>query len=612
MSEHICIGIDLGTSHSVVALHDKDETPEIVDVTQIAGQNSLQELPVLPSALYIPHKEEFPKGSITLPWSKNDSSVILGEFAREHGAMLPDRLITSSKSWLCNNQVDRSEKILPWGSEIEEDKFSPIDVSSRILAHLRQAVTQRCSKKELEQSSVVITVPASFDEIARQLTHDAAEKAGLKGAVLLEEPLAAFYSWISTNEEAWRDQVSSGDVVLVCDLGGGTADFSIISVIEGEKGMLELERISVGDHILLGGDNMDLAIAYAIRGKLAEEDEVELDDWQFLSVIHQARLAKERLLSDEELEEFPISIPSRGSSLFAQTISTSIARETVLGILLDGFFPILEQSERPEADKGLGLQEFGLAYASDPALSKHLAAFLAKSITTVRSSEHLQSIVPEDLFSKDKEILIPNAVLFNGGVFRSELIRKRVLEILETWNDKEDPIRELQGADLDLAVARGAAYYGREVRQGEGVKIRSGTARSYYLGLETSMPAVPGYTPPVKGLCVIPQGTEEGSELVYDEKEFGLKTGEKVQFRFYSASTRAGDEPGHIVGNATKHLEELPQLEMEIEQVEDAEEQVVPVNLHAVVTELGMLELWMHHTNSEQKWKLEFNLRGTE
>lgn len=616
MEKQFSIGIDLGTSNSVVAVSLVDaEDVAVLDVTQITGPEVCGEKKSLPSALYISASAEFPPKAFNLPWNDEaeEKAFAVGAFAREHGAQVPDRLVSSSKSWLCNSHVDRRAPVLPWKSELTEEKYSPVDAAVRFLEHLKENLEYQNEafgqELSLENSQVVLAVPASFDEVARSLTHEAAEKAGWGKVTLLEEPQAAFYSWVADSDGSWREQIKPGDIVLVCDLGGGTADFSLIAVSE-HNGTLELNRISVGDHILLGGDNMDLALAFASRAKLEDEGHT-IDDWQFLALTHAARSAKESLLSDQSLSEVPISVPGRGASLFASTVSSKITREEVEAIVLEGFLPITSSSELPAERQSVGLKEFGLPYASDPALSKHLARFLRDSLTNVRSDGSLSDLLKDRVNLEHDSFVRPTAVLFNGGVFNAPMIRQRVLMLLNEWCPEQEVV-ELRGGELDLAVARGASSYGRIACKGEGLRIKAGTSRSYYVGLETSMPAVPGYTPPVKGLCVVPQGTEEGTELALLDNEFGLVTGEPVEFRFFTSTTRAGDEVGAVIQKADRDLEETSRMQITLPALGEKVGEVLPVRLNGIVTELGTLELWMHHTQSDQRWQLDFNLRANQ
>ena len=605
MSFQFSLGIDLGTSNSAIAVADfTTGHVSLVEITQILGPNQIGEMPTLASALYIPNPQEFSGNAAELPWESDPG--IVGHFARVHGTLVPDRLVTSAKSWLSNPHVDPRQTVLPWASAID-GKLSPFECSRRYLAHLKAgflyAEAAQGRDWDLSKGQIVLTVPASFDEVARNLTHEAAEAAGLPNVVLLEEPQAAFYAWTAQAGADWRTQVSAGDIVLVCDVGGGTADFSLIAVTSSD-GNLALERISVGEHLLLGGDNMDLALAYTLRAQLEDAGKT-IDDWQFLSLIHAASVAKVSLFSNPDLDQVSVTIPSRGSSLFASTIATRLDRTTLEQVVLDGFLEMTRVTDVPLETGGAALQEFGLPYASDPVISKHLARFLTRSLQNVKASEALTALVGEQTGS----YLKPSAVLFNGGVFKAEPVRQRVLDLLASWNGGQ-PVRSLEGDEPDLAVAKGAAFYGQNRANGQGIRIKAGTARSYYIGLESSMPAVPGFKPPVKALCVVPQGMEEGSECLIAGREFGLVTGKPASFRFFSSEIRSGDTPGQILPNAERELEETSRIEVNLPVLEGFPEgQVIPVRINAVVTETGNLELWMNHTASEQRWKVEFQVR---
>jgi molecular chaperone DnaK (HSP70) len=612
MSTQFSIGIDLGTTNSAVAIEEFESgRAAIVDITQILGINQIGEKPILPSALYIPHPDEFQESQVRLPWSKAGGEPVIGYFARNHGAMIPDRLVTSAKSWLSNFHVDPKSSVLPWKSDIKEQKLSAFDCSRRYLEHIKSGFLYAESTQgrswNLSEGQVVLTVPASFDEIARNLTAAAAEAAGFSKAVLLEEPQAAFYAWTAQAGINWRKQVSRGDIVLVCDIGGGTADFSLIAVSEKE-GNLEVERISVGEHILLGGDNMDLALAYTLQAQL-EAAGKSIDSWQFLALIHAASAAKVNLFSNPSLDQVPVAVPSRGSSLLAKTVSTKLTRATLIQVILDGFFPLTSVTDLPQESRSTALQEFGLPYASDPVVSKHLARFLTRSLINVRASESLSSLVKTGPEALEGDYLKPTAILFNGGVFNAAPIRKRVIDLLTSWGNGA-PVRELAGFQPDLAVAKGAALYGRNRATGQGIRIKAGTARSYYIGLESSAPAVPGFKPPIKALCVVPQGMEEGSELLIDDRQFGLITGQPADFRFFASEVRSGDTPGTIVTNPERELEETGKIEVTLPAVERFPPgQPIPVVINPIVTELGNLELWMKHTGSDQRWKVEYQVR---
>jgi molecular chaperone DnaK (HSP70) len=604
------LGIDLGTSNSAVAVEDFETGhTAIVEITQLLGPNRIGEKPTLPSAIYIPHPEEFPEDQLRLPWQEKSNGLIVGHFARDHGALIPDRLITSAKSWLSNFHTDPKKPVLPWKSDIKEQKLSALECSRRYLEHMKEGFlyAERAKSRRISEGQIVITVPASFDEVARNLTSEAAQAAGFGKAILLEEPQAAFYAWMAQSGNDWRNQVSPGDIVLVCDVGGGTADFSLIAIAEKE-GNLEVERISVGEHILLGGDNMDLALAYTLQAQL-EAAGKSIDHWQFLALVHAASNAKVSLFTDLSLLQTAIAVPSRGSSLLAKTVSIILDRPTLEQVILDGFFPLTKPSDLPQETRGAGLREFGLPYAADPVVSKHLARFLTRSLTNVKANEKLVSLVKSREAALEGEYIKPTAVLFNGGVFNAAPIRKRLLDLLASWNDGI-PVRELEGFQPDLAVAKGAALYGRNRATGKGIRIKAGTARSYYIGLESTMPAIPGFKPPIKAICVVPQGMEEGSELLIDEQEFGLMTGQPADFRFFASEVRSGDIPGQIISNAERELEETSRIEVTLSAVEGFPEgQTIPVVINPVVTELGNLELWMKHTRSDRRWKLEFQLR---
>jgi molecular chaperone DnaK (HSP70) len=542
------------------------------------------------------------------------------------GSSLADRVVTSAKSWLCSENVDRRAPILPWGSSLPDTvKLSPVDVTTKYLSHLRRAVTSGLAQIQglagdtrvainPQETEVAITVPASFDEVARNLTVEAAREAGFDDILLLEEPLAALYAWIAHSEGSWRSQISPGDVLLVCDLGGGTADFSLVAATDN-GGELELERISVGEHLLLGGDNMDLALAFQTRARLADSG-VELDSWQFQTLVHLTRTAKEKLLTDGTLSSYPITIPSRGSNLFAKGISTEVLRNDVTQIILEGFFPIVDASVAPLRGRNAGLREIGLAYAKDPALTKHLADFLRKSLERIRANRNAYSRTTQELADSRQVSLTPNAVLFNGGVFNSSYLRERVLKLLNSWGTENGiPVRELTGTDRDTAVAVGAANYAMTKLSGRGLRIKSGTTKSYYIGIESAAPAIPGFSAPVKGFCVLPFGTEEGSELDAGEQTFSLLTGEESEFRLFSSSDHLNDEVGTLINNAEAELQESSPLIVTIPHIRNGDfPEVVHVKLQSKITEVGVLEVWLQHVDSQDndssaRWKLEFNVR---
>jgi len=540
------IGIDLGTTHSALSYvelagSDGEKTRHgVLGVPQLTAPGTVEELPLLPSFLYLPHPDELAAGELALPWAAaGGQPAVTGEMARSRGATTPIRLVSSAKSWLCHPGVDRRAAILPHDAPEEVSRVSPLEASTRYLTHLRAAWDNAHPDAPFTQQAVTVTIPASFDPAARELTAEAARAAGYENVTLLEEPQSALYSWIQNSDGRWRKEVKPGDIILVVDVGGGTSDFSLIAILERD-GKLEPHRVAVGDHILLGGDNMDLALAHLVARKLAANG-TQLDAWQMRALTYGCRAAKENLLANAQAETWPIVVPSRGSKLIGGSIRTELTRPEVTAFITDGFFPKVEASARPAVRTRAGLTQLGLPYAQDAAITKHLAAFLARQAGATAELEGFAAN-PAHTF------LHPSAVLFNGGVFKSELLANRVMETINEWLYMEgaEPARMLGGADLDLAVARGAAYYSY-VRRGAGVRIRGGTARSYYVAVESSMPAIPGMEPPIQALCVAPFGMEEGSELELPGQEFGLVVGEPVHFRFFGSSVRRQDQIGSVL-----------------------------------------------------------------
>jgi molecular chaperone DnaK (HSP70) len=598
-SARFVVGIDLGTTNSAVAYVDLREavTPpalpsvHMLSLEQLVAPGEVAARPLLPSFLYLAGKSEFPAGALDVPWAKGQPFAV-GELARGHGWQVPMRLVSSAKSWLSHAGVDRTAAILPPqppGAEpVDVERVSPVEATTRYLVHLREAWNHAMAKGDealrLEQQDVYLTVPASFDAVARELTVRAAAAAGLE-ATLLEEPQAAFYSWLGAQGEGWRKQLSVGDVILVCDIGGGTTDFTLISVSE-EGGNLALERVAVGDHILLGGDNMDLALAATMAQHFADEGR-KLDAWQTRALVHSCRAAKETLLAATDTDAAPVTVLGRGRSVIGGTIRGELKRADVQALILDGFFPSVGATDLPQRKRRAGLQELGLPFAADAAITRHLAKFLA---------DHAKS---------------PTAILFNGGVMTSPPLRSRVVETLDSWSaDPERDLQLLDGTDLDLAVAHGAAYYGL-VRRGKGVRIRGGTARSYYVGIESSMPAVPGMAPPLKAICVAPMGMEEGTDAEIAGEEFGLAVGEPAEFRFLSSTVRADDKVGAVHEDLAGITETAP-MEVALPPSPGIPAgQLVPVKLRAHVTSVGTLEVWCVARDG-QKWKLEYDTRGDQ
>jgi len=602
------IGIDLGTTHSALSYvdlqaSDGEKTVDgVLPVPQLTAPGTVEALPLLPSFLYLPHPDELAPGELGLPWNAQGEGFVAGEMARSRGATTPIRLVSSAKSWLSHPSVDRRAAILPHDAPEEVARVSPLEASTRYLAHLRQAWNAAHPDAPFDQQQVTVTIPASFDPGARELTVEAARNAGFQ-PTLLEEPQAALYSWIQGSKGAWRKQVKAGDIVLVVDVGGGTSDFSLIAILEVE-GKLEPHRVAVGDHILLGGDNMDLALAHFVARKL-QANGTQLDAWQMRALTYGCRSAKEHLLADANATAWPIVVPSRGSKLIGGSIRTELTRDEVTAFITDGFFPRVEAGARPAVRTRAGLTQVGLPYAQDAAITKHLAAFLARQAGATAELEGFSGAV-----NADHSFLHPSAVLFNGGVFKSDILAKRVMETINDWLYMEgvEPARMLEGADLDLAVARGAAYFSY-ARRGGGVRIRGGTARSYYVGVESSMPAIPGMEPPIEALCVAPFGMEEGSELELPGQEFGLVVGEPVNFRFFGSTTRRQDRIGEVLDFwGPDELQELGEIQATLPAEGRVAGDVVQVKLHALATDAGTLEL-AAVSREGQRWKIEFDVR---
>ncbi|KGE10141.1 molecular chaperone DnaK [Burkholderia gladioli] len=605
------IGIDLGTTHCALsyvdlAASDGDAAAQqVLPIAQLSSPGAVASPELLPSFLYLPHEGELAAGDLSLPWTASRDYAV-GEMARSRGAGTPIRLVSSAKSWLCHPGVDRRAAILPNDAPPEVARVSPLEASVRYLNHLREAWDHAHPDAPFAAQDVTVTIPASFDPAARELTAEAAQAAGYTRMTLLEEPQAALYSWIQKSGGGWRKDVKVGDIILVVDVGGGTTDLSLIAVVERE-GNLELHRVAVGEHILLGGDNMDLALAHVVARKLAAQG-TQADPWQLRALTYACRGAKETLLSDRSVETVPLVVPSRGAKLIGGSIRTELTRAELTQILLEGFFPQVEASERPAVRTRAGLTQLGLPYAQDAGITRHLAAFLGKQVGALAELDGL----PATAHHPGASFLHPSAVLFNGGVFKSELLTERILAILNGWlaADGAAPARLLGGADLDLAVARGAAYYGY-VKRGRGVRIRGGTARAYYVAIESAMPAIPGMEPPISALCVAPFGMEEGSDAALPEQEFGLVVGEPVQFRFFGSSVRRQDQVGDMLDYwSPEELQELEAIQATLPADGRTPGEVVAVRLHARVTEAGTLELEALPRGSQARWKVEFDVRG--
>jgi molecular chaperone DnaK (HSP70) len=582
------IGIDLGTTNSAVAYVDTTKPERRVEpfpVLQLVSEGHFATRPNLPSSLYIAGEHDVPPGSLALPWDAGRSYAV-GELARIQGARVAGRLVTSAKSWLCHGGVDRTAAILPWGSQAEVKRLSPVEVSARYLQHVREAWEHAFPDAPLSSQDVVLTVPASFDEVARELTVDAAARAGLPRVVLLEEPQAAFYAWIHQNEDSWAERLEGIRLVVVIDIGGGTTDFSLVA-IRHQDGRIGLDRLAVGDHLLLGGDNIDVALARLLEPRLG----TRLDSQRWFSLANLCRAAKEELLGPNPPAETTIRLIGRGRAVVGGVLTATLTRDEVERLVLDGFFPLTPPDALPRRSPRVGLQEFGLPFAEEPEVSRQLAAFL-------RAHRHDDDTSPEGTPEW------PDAVLFNGGALKPPLVRDRLTELLSRWRGGQGPV-VLASADLDLAVARGAAYYGL-VRRGLGVRIGGGSARSYYLGLGQREQENQGE---LRVLCVVQRGMYEGESIEISQPEFAVTANRPVSFPLYASSTRLGDRAGSLICAERETLTELPPIRTVLRFGKKLGETSLPVHVQAQLTEVGTLEVWCRSLKTDHRWRLEFAVR---
>lgn len=603
MSARFSVGIDLGTTHCAVAQAPLDgdaQNPEVQAITQLVARDRVDAGVLLPSFVYFPHASE---GALVLPWEPN-AAMAVGTYARRRAAESPARVVASAKSWLSHSAIDRRTAVLPLGAPEDLAQVSPVEATFRILDHISEA--WRAAHPEgasLGDQEVILTVPASFDAAAREFTVEAALAAGIDQLTLLEEPQAAFYAWLDRRGEAWRSELRLGDVVLVVDVGGGTTDFAAILLTE-EEGRLEPRRVAVGQHILLGGDNMDLALAHMIRQKL-EAAGSNIDSWQLSALTHAAREAKETLLSSDAPEKASVVVPSRGSQLLGGSLRSELTRVEVEEYVVNGFFPLVPWQQEPKQRPRTALRQRGLPYADDPAVTTHLAAFL-------RRHHGVPLAAPSG--PRAASMLLPTHVLFNGGVFRSELLRNRLMQTLNAWLSElgAAPARALSHGDYDLAVARGASYYGL-ARRGRGVRVRGGTAQAFYVGIESPAPAVPGMDPPTVALCVAPFGMEEGTRVELPDAELAVVVGESVTFRFFGSSVRRDDGAGTLLESPERELEELAPIAITLPPEGRIPGDLVAVTLEAVITEIGTLALFarpLAPRAPDEHWKVELSVRS--
>jgi molecular chaperone DnaK (HSP70) len=596
------IGIDLGTTNSAVSFVDLVNDSEqlkirTLKIPQLTGPGEITRLPVLPSFLYIPGDYDLPSESLSVPWATNNSENknFVGAFARDHGAKVPARLVSSAKSWLCHSGVDRNARILPWGSGDDVYKISPVQASAGCLEHIKIIWNEYIADEEedyLENQLVIITVPASFDEVARDLTLEASTIAGYHDVILLEEPLAAFYSWLIKHEGRWSDFVKPNDLILICDVGGGTTDFTLITLQESQ-GTPRFERIAVGDHLILGGDNIDLTLARGLEMRLGKrKNSLSTDRWKALC--HQCREAKEAIL-DGTVKSNKIVVMGEGGKLIADSVSVELTKEEVEEAVVEGFFPLVASSEAPGKTTRSGITEFGLPYEREPAITKHLTWFIEKH------KEDIRKIL-------GRERLIPDLVLFNGGSLKPVVVRKRIIEALQRRfgeTDSDTPL-ELENPHPYQAVALGASYYGL-VKLGKGVRVGSGSPRSYFLGI-AAKDKYGADLRPGNAICIVERGLDEGSHIKFENHKFEVLANQRVSFDIYSSSYRSGDRCGDLT-TIDDTLTKLPPLQTVIQFGKKGASQNIPVSIEAAFTEIGSLAIWCRSLISDHKWKLQFQLR---
>lgn len=585
------VGIDLGTTNTVVAYakaNDAQAEINLFAIEQLVAPGEVGARPLLPSLRYHPAAGELAAGDLQLPWRQDDvagvAQPVLGALARQLGAQVPGRLVSSAKSWLSHASVDRQAPILPWGADADVAKVSPVAASASYLAHVRAAWDQRFPDAPLEAQELVLTIPASFDEGARALTLQAARMAGLPALRLVEEPQAAFYDYLQRRRATLRADLAATRRILVCDVGGGTTDFSLIDVAFDDDGEPQLERSSVGNHLILGGDNMDLALAHLVETRLAAgvEGGMKLSAARLSQLMERCRAAKELLLSADAPEKTTVTLLGAGSRLIGGSRSADVTREEVAAMVVDGFFPQVAISETAKKGRA-GIVEFGLPYAQDAAITRHLASFL-----------------------QQHQGALPDTLLLNGGVFRADALARRLAETLAHWRGA--PLTILHNDNPDVAVARGAVAYAL-ARRGQAPRIGGGSPRSYFLVL-----GEPGKDN--RAVCILPRGSATGEEIRLHERLFALRLGRPVRFHLASSIAEAGTPPklGDIVDLGEGEYLRLPPLASVLHDKQDAnDKREITVQLATVMTEVGTLEVHcVAEADASQRWLLEFQLRGSE
>ncbi|PTB17919.1 molecular chaperone DnaK [Trinickia symbiotica] len=596
------VGIDLGTSNTVLAYVEAgSENIRVFDVDQLVSLGEVGARPLLPSVRYHPAPGELHEGDLQLPWTRagQDGEVgaeppaVIGQLARALGAQVPGRIVTSAKSWLSHASVDRLAPILPWGADDEVGKVSPVIASASYLAHLRRAWNHRFPHAPLEQQDVVLTVPASFDDGARALTLEAARIAKLPDLRLLEEPQAAFYDWLFRHRATLKEELADTRLVLICDVGGGTTDLTLIKV-QFDNGEPQLTRIGVGNHLMLGGDNMDLALARLVETRIASGD-TRLSAASLSQLVERCRAAKEQLLSDDARDSVAITLLSAGARLVGGARTAELDREEAERVVVDGFFPVVEPGETPRRARG-AIVEFGLPYAADPAITRHIAAFLSRfdgpSREALKLPEHASAAAA-----------MPDTLLLNGGVFRSQLLSDRLADTIGAWRQR--PLHVLRNDHPDVAVARGAVAYSL-ARKGFAPRIGGGSPRSYMLVLDEDGDVK-------RGVCLLPRGTEEGHEVRLEDRLFALRLGHPVRFHLVSTAADTAYRHGELVDLSTGDFVRLPPIATVVQPQGTGEARETPVKLATSLTEVGTLE--MHCVGADdpaQRWLLEFQLRQGE
>ncbi|MFO0968760.1 MAG: Hsp70 family protein [Gemmataceae bacterium] len=608
------IGIDLGTTNSALAYIDlrpaKGKPGGVIKpfpIPQLVKLGEVGPRELLPSFLYLPGPHDLPPGAAALPWDPARTHIV-GEFARNHGAKVPGRLVTSAKSWLCHAGVDRSAPLLPWSAPPDVHRISPVEASTRYLQHMVEGWNNVIAKgdpdAELQKQMVVLTVPASFDDMARTLTVEAARKAGIENLTLLEEPQAAFYCWLATHSAQEAAHLKPGDLCLVVDVGGGTTDFSLIQAIE-QEGEIGFVRQAVGDHLLLGGDNMDLALAKFVETKLPQAG--RLDAAQYGLLTQACRQAKETLLAPHPPAAYTVTVMGRGRQVIGGSLHTSLTPEEVKKTILDGFLPSVTRNSEPHRGARTGLHEMGLPYVSDPGITRHLAGFLNKHLSEGEPGHAPLSSSDRGRGAGGEGVpTTPRAILFNGGVFQPAILRDRVVDVLtHWWHTPDHPYQPLvlTNPSLDLAVAWGAAHFAWLKHTG-GRRIGGGIARSYYIGVQGG--DADGKRSVV---CVVPQHLEEGQEVTLEKPELELALGQPVQFPLFTSTVRGDDKAGELLSVAPTQLGQLPPLHTILRGGKRAGTRNVPVTLAARCTEIGTLELYCVAREGDNRWRLEFNVR---